>query len=46
MKNQTKVVIDASVHSEIVQVIRCYFNLGSVERSIDVDKENIPQAGR
>jgi hypothetical protein len=37
------VVIDEDAHSEHVQVIRCDFRPGSVERSIDQDKEGIPK---
>jgi hypothetical protein len=36
------IVLDASVHSEHVQVIRCDFKPGSVERSIDLDKKGMP----
>jgi hypothetical protein len=36
-------VINTSTHSEHVQVIRCDFKPGSVERSIDLDEEGIPQ---
>jgi hypothetical protein len=32
------VILDASVHSEHAKVIRCDFKLGSVERSIDLER--------
>jgi hypothetical protein len=35
--------MDAAVHSEQMQVLHCDFKPGSVERSIDLDKEGIPQ---
>jgi hypothetical protein len=33
--------VDAAVHSECGKVIQCNFKPGSVERSIDLDKEGI-----
>jgi hypothetical protein len=36
-------IIGASAHSEHVQVIGCDIKLGSVEKSIDLDKEGVPQ---
>jgi hypothetical protein len=38
-----KLLIDAVVHSEQGQVIQCDSKPGSVERSIDLEKEDIPQ---
>jgi hypothetical protein len=38
-----KVLVDAAVHSELGKVIKCDFKLGSVERSLDIDKEGIPR---
>jgi hypothetical protein len=37
--------VDAVVHSEHGKVIKFDFKLGSVERSIDLDNEGIPQRG-
>jgi hypothetical protein len=36
-------LLDVSFHSEHGKVIQSNFKLGSVERSIDLDKEGIPQ---
>jgi hypothetical protein len=35
--------IDSLVHSEYEKGIKCDFKPGSVERSIDLDKEDVPQ---
>jgi hypothetical protein len=43
-KKLNNLVIDASTDSEHVQAIKCDFKPGSVERSIDLDKEGTPQA--
>jgi hypothetical protein len=34
-----KILVDAAVHSEHGKVIQCEFKPGSVERSIELDKE-------
>jgi hypothetical protein len=39
-----KALVDAEIHSEHGKLIKCDFKPGSVERSIDVDKEGMPQA--
>jgi hypothetical protein len=41
-----KVLIDVVVHSEHVKVIQCDFKPGSVERSIDLDKERYTLVAR
>jgi hypothetical protein len=38
-----QVLADATIHSEDGKVIKCDFKPGSVERSIDLDKEGILQ---
>jgi hypothetical protein len=42
--NKIKIVVDAVVDSEHGKVIQCDFKPGSVKRSIDLDKEGMPQA--
>jgi hypothetical protein len=41
--SQVKVLIDAVDHSEHAQIIKCDFKPGSVERTINLDQENILQ---
>jgi hypothetical protein len=41
--NKIKVLVDAAVHFECEKVIKYHFKAGSIERSIDLDKEGIPQ---
>jgi hypothetical protein len=39
-----KVSVDEAVHSELVKLIKCDFNPGSVERSIDLYKRGYTSA--